>query len=97
MISTTHFEPYLVDVSGQPKPVVGLPDGVIKYRCRFRPNSIPVIFLRFEDRVQKHVLLSNGPNLEPFECPEGVNVANAPAEARRSRSLQPDVGTLKGE
>jgi len=69
------FGVHLVEVSGLPKPIVGLPDDVQRYRCRFRVNQVPVIFLRFKDRIQKHVLLVSGDNLEPFERPEAVNVS----------------------
>ncbi len=77
VITSDTLKPHLVDVSGQTKPVIGLPDGVLKYRCRFRVHSAPVIYLRFSDRVQKHILLISGESLEPFEKPEAVNVIQA--------------------
>lgn len=74
MISLTGFEPGRVDISGQPKPIVGLPEGALKCRVRFRRNSLPVIYIRFVDRIQKHILLISGQNLEPFERADGVNI-----------------------
>lgn len=73
MIARNNSKRALIDVTGQPKPIVGLPDGVLKYRCRFRLHQVPLIFLRFSDRIQKHVLLCSGENLEPFETPSAVN------------------------
>lgn len=74
MISKKSFQPQLVDVSCTPRPVVGLPDGVVKYRVRLRPHSMPMIFLRFRDRISQHVLLLSGDNYEPFEAAEAVNL-----------------------
>lgn len=65
-----------VDTSGTPLPVYGLPDGVLSYRCRFRVNQVPVIFLRFSDRIQKHILLRSGDGVEPFESAQAVNVVS---------------------
>jgi hypothetical protein len=78
VISKADFKACRIDVSGQPKPIVGLPDGVIKYRVRVRHHNIPYVFLRFSDRIQKHVLLISGSNWEPYETPEAVNVFSAP-------------------
>jgi hypothetical protein len=68
------FKRHSIDVSGRPKPIVGLPKGVLKYRCRFRINSVPTIVMRFQGRISRHLLLCNGDNLEPYVTPEAVNV-----------------------
>jgi hypothetical protein len=60
-------------VSGEVKPIVGLPDGVLKLRARFRVHTVPFVFLRFHDRIQKHLLLSVGDAYEPYAEPEAVN------------------------
>ena len=77
MIAIGQFRRNLIDITGKPKTVVGLPDGVLKFRCRFRVTKIPLIFLRFRDRVQMHLLLCNGENLEPLERPEAVNYSSS--------------------
>jgi hypothetical protein len=73
MITKSNRGPNRVDITAKLRPVVGLPDGVERWRLRLRRNSLPRIYLKFKDRIQEHILLLSGENYEPYEHPDAIN------------------------